>query len=94
MDRVQPFLKLEPHVDYRQKLRLDAKKGFFCQVTAANGTKCLGKSKGRLYPEMEPQAAKYLHSYFLHHNVVLSKLLNRLRVAIPPWLEAELSTTL
>lgn len=94
MDRVQPFLKLQPHVDYRQKLRFDAKKGFFCQVTAANGTKCLGKSKGRLYPEMEPQAAKYLHSYFLHHNVVLSKLLNRLRVAIPPWLEAELSTTL
>lgn len=90
MDKVQLFLKLEPYIDYRHKLRFDAKKGFFCQITAGNGTKCLGKGKGRSYPEMDQQAAKYLHGYFLHHNVVLSKLLNRLRVAIPQWLEAEL----
>ena len=92
MDKMQIFLKLEPYVDYKKKIRFDAKKGFFCQITQNNSTKCLGKSKGRVYPEMDPLARKYLHDYYLHHNVVLSKLLNRLRVPIPSWLESELST--
>lgn len=94
MDKVQIFLKLEPYIDYRKKIRFDGKKGFYCQITKNNSTKCLGKSKGRIYPEMDGQAKKYLHNYFLHQNVALSKLLNRLRMKTPQWLEFELSITL
>lgn len=94
MDKLQMFLKLEPYIDYSKMLRFDQKKGFYCQVTKGNSTKCLGKSKGRIYPEMDTLSRNYLHHYYLHHNVVLSKLLNRLRVRIPTWLELELSNNL
>ena len=92
MDHLQTFLKLEPHIDYRQKIRYDHHKGFFCLINpSTNGTKCLGKSKGRQYPKMNRLAWKYLHRYYWHHNLALSKLLNRLRINLPNWLVTELS---
>jgi len=33
--------------------RFDPKKGFWCQLLDGGKTKCLGKSKGRKYPEMD-----------------------------------------
>src|SRR5256885_10001091 len=39
MAKLQLFLKLEPVIDYRQKLRFDTRKGFFCPVTAMNTTR-------------------------------------------------------
>lgn len=33
--------------------RFDPKKGFWCQLLEGGKTKCLGKSKGRKYPEMD-----------------------------------------
>lgn len=33
--------------------RFDPKKGFWCQLVEGGKTKCLGKSKGRKYPEMD-----------------------------------------
>lgn len=101
MNRLQTFLKLETRINYRKLLRFEPKKGFFCLVStinndvnnnSSNTLKCLGKSKGRLYEEMDERARKYLHDYYLRHNVVLSKLLTRLRVSIPMWLQTELST--
>lgn len=47
--------------------RYDPRKGFFCQVINGDHTKCLGKSKGRRYPMMDAQSAKYLqvlYQYF------------------------------
>ena len=41
-------------------VRYDPKKGFFCQVINGDHTKCLGRSKGRHYPPMDTQSAKYL----------------------------------
>lgn len=35
--------------------RFDPKKGFWCQLLEGGKTKCLGKSKGRRYPEMDPE---------------------------------------
>ena len=49
--------------------RYDPRKGFFCQVINGDHTKCLGKSKGRRYPMMDVQSAKYLqvlYQYFLY----------------------------
>lgn len=44
--------------------RYDARKGFFCQVVNGDRTKCLGRSKGRHYPVMDSQSAKYLQVCF------------------------------
>lgn len=35
--------------------RFDPKKGFWCQLLEGGKTKCLGKSKGRKYPDMDPE---------------------------------------
>lgn len=60
MTDVQRFLKLLPTYDYAQHLRYDAKKGFFCQTVDQTRNKCLGKSKGKLYPPMDERSAKLL----------------------------------
>ncbi|XP_048485283.1 bifunctional heparan sulfate N-deacetylase/N-sulfotransferase [Plutella xylostella] len=91
MDAVQKFLKLE-HRDYRQLLKYDAKKGFFCQAVSKEKTKCLGKSKGRVYPPMEERSAKFLKRYYTPHNTALSKLLVRLGRPAPQWLKDDLSS--
>lgn len=91
MDKVQHFLKIEPYYNYSEHLRFDLKKGFFCQITQLNATKCLGKSKGRKYPSMDLRVEKYLRQYYLPQNVALSKLFVKLRLTIPSWLEDDLS---
>lgn len=40
-------------------LRFDPKKGFWCQLLEGGKTKCLGKSKGRRYPEMDPEVRTF-----------------------------------
>lgn len=92
MNKLQNFLKIEPFFDYELHLRFDSKKGFFCQVNHMNSTKCLGRSKGRLYPPMEERAHKFLQAFYLSHNIALSKLLTKLHHTIPGWLEQDLST--
>ncbi|KOB76040.1 putative heparan sulfate n-deacetylase/n-sulfotransferase, partial [Operophtera brumata] len=76
MNALQKFLKLTPHLDYNKLLK----------------TKCLGKSKGRVYPPMEERSAKFLKRYYTAHNTALSKLLVRLGRPVPQWLKDELSS--
>jgi heparan sulfate N-deacetylase/N-sulfotransferase NDST2 len=90
MDKVQMFLGNEPYIDYSNKLKYNAKKGFYCQVVKGDHTRCLGRSKGRTYPAMELRAEHFLRSYFRKYNVALSKLLGRVGQTIPDWLEEEL----
>uniref|UniRef100_T1JKB2 [heparan sulfate]-glucosamine N-sulfotransferase n=1 Tax=Strigamia maritima TaxID=126957 RepID=T1JKB2_STRMM len=90
MMKLQRFLKIKPFFDYASHLKYDPKKGFFCQVLKGDHTKCLGKGKGRQYPAMDPRAEKFLHTYYLSHNVALSKLLGRLQQQNPEWLQREL----
>ncbi|XP_032784405.2 bifunctional heparan sulfate N-deacetylase/N-sulfotransferase isoform X1 [Daphnia magna] len=91
MTKLQHFLKIRPIFDYSLHLRYDARKGFFCQVVNGDHTKCLGRSKGRHYPTMDSQSAKYLQSFYMTHNIALEKLLKRLGYPIPLWLEEDLS---
>ena len=70
--------------------RYNAKKGFYCQVINGSQYKCLGRSKGRVYPAMEVRAERFLRNYYLRYNVALSKLLERLSLQIPTWLREEL----
>lgn len=38
--------------------RFDPQKGFWCQLLEGGKTKCLGKSKGRKYPPMDPEVRR------------------------------------
>ena len=60
MNDLQRFLKIAPIMDYSNHLRYDPKKGFYCQVLNESRNKCLGKSKGRIYPEMDEKSTKIL----------------------------------
>ena len=91
MNRVQTFLGVEPFVDFREKIRFSPRKGFYCQVVNST-TKCLGRGKGRVYPDMDGQSAEYLNIIYRKHNIALSKLLTRLNVHVPEWLEEKLIT--
>ena len=71
--------------------RFDSKKGFFCQITSSDKTKCLGKSKGRAYEPMDAQSEALLRTFYRKPNVALSKLLLKLEQTVPEWLEKELS---
>ncbi len=70
--------------------RYNPKKGFYCQVVRGHHTQCLGRSKGRNYPNMEVRAEHFLKNYFRKYNVALSKMLSRLGQSVPDWLEEEL----
>ncbi len=45
--------------------RFDPKKGFWCQLLEGGKTKCLGKSKGRRYPDMDPEVQPFLRILLL-----------------------------
>lgn len=91
---LQKFLKITPLYDYSQHLKYDTKKGFFCPLTQTNHTKCLGRSKGRLYPPMDDKTMKLLQRYYQTHNTALVKLLKKLGSRpIPQWLKNDLSIT-
>nr|KAF6481204.1 N-deacetylase and N-sulfotransferase 4 [Molossus molossus] len=90
MDEVQRFLGVTPHYNYSEALTFDPQKGFWCQLLEGGKTKCLGKSKGRKYPPMDPESRAFLSGYYRAHNVELSKLLHRLGQPLPAWLRQEL----
>ncbi|KAJ8416113.1 hypothetical protein AAFF_G00381350 [Aldrovandia affinis] len=92
MDGVQKFLGVTPHFNYTQALIYDESKGFWCQKLDGGRAKCLGKSKGRKYPDMAPETRAYLTGHFREHNMDLLRLLSRLGQALPGWLREELQS--
>uniref|UniRef100_A0A8C1T0Y4 [heparan sulfate]-glucosamine N-sulfotransferase n=1 Tax=Cyprinus carpio TaxID=7962 RepID=A0A8C1T0Y4_CYPCA len=93
MDSIQRFLGVTPILNYTQALVFDEGKGFWCQRVEGGRPKCLGKSKGRKYPEMTPETRAFLTEYYQEHNLELLRLLNRLGQALPTWLREELQST-
>lgn len=55
MEGIQRFLGVTPIFNYTQALTYDESKGFWCQRVEGGRPKCLGKSKGRKYPDMTPE---------------------------------------
>ncbi|XP_077896102.1 bifunctional heparan sulfate N-deacetylase/N-sulfotransferase 2 isoform X5 [Ictidomys tridecemlineatus] len=90
MESIQKFLGITPFLNYTRTLRFDEDKGFWCQGLEGGKTRCLGKSKGRRYPDMDTESRLFLTDFFRNHNLELSKLLNRLGQAVPSWLQEEL----
>uniref|UniRef100_A0A8C6Y842 [heparan sulfate]-glucosamine N-sulfotransferase n=1 Tax=Naja naja TaxID=35670 RepID=A0A8C6Y842_NAJNA len=93
MDNIQRFLGITPPLNYTQALKYDDAKGFWCQLLDGGKTKCLGKSKGRKYPEMDSASRMFLADFYHEHNIELSKLLNTLRQPLPTWLREELQNS-
>ncbi|KAG5844199.1 hypothetical protein ANANG_G00159460 [Anguilla anguilla] len=90
MDKIQRFLGLVNTVNYQKILAFDPKKGFWCQLLDGGKTKCLGKSKGRKYPDMDSDSRAFLKEHYRDHNIELSKLLYRIGQPLPSWLREEL----
>uniref|UniRef100_A0A8C2A9V3 Bifunctional heparan sulfate N-deacetylase/N-sulfotransferase 1 n=1 Tax=Cyprinus carpio TaxID=7962 RepID=A0A8C2A9V3_CYPCA len=90
MQKIQTFLGLENQVDYHKILAFDPKKGFWCQLLDGGRTKCLGKSKGQRYPDMDKQSQVFLRSYYRDANIQLSKLLYKTAQVLPGWLREDL----
>ncbi|XP_033123011.1 bifunctional heparan sulfate N-deacetylase/N-sulfotransferase 4-like [Anneissia japonica] len=90
MSKVQHFLHIKKQYDYFTHLKYDNKKGFYCQLLNSGRTKCLGNSKGRVYPQMDRESQSYLSQYYLSHNKDLKALLMKLGYRIPHWLKEEL----
>ncbi|XP_037256457.1 bifunctional heparan sulfate N-deacetylase/N-sulfotransferase 2 [Falco biarmicus] len=93
MDSIQKFLGVTPLFNYTQALRFDEAKGFWCQLLDGGKTKCLGKSKGRKYPDMDSLSRLFLRDFYREHNIELSKLMNRLGQPLPTWLREELQNS-
>uniref|UniRef100_A0A8C1V9S6 Bifunctional heparan sulfate N-deacetylase/N-sulfotransferase 1 n=1 Tax=Cyprinus carpio TaxID=7962 RepID=A0A8C1V9S6_CYPCA len=90
MDKIQKFLGLTNTLNYHKILAFDPKKGFWCQLLDGGKTKCLGKSKGRRYPDMDIDSRTFLREYYHEHNIELSKLLYKMGQPLPSWLREEL----
>uniref|UniRef100_A0A8C1VLS4 Bifunctional heparan sulfate N-deacetylase/N-sulfotransferase 1 n=1 Tax=Cyprinus carpio TaxID=7962 RepID=A0A8C1VLS4_CYPCA len=90
MDKIQKFLGLTNTLNYHKILAFDPKKGFWCQLLDGGKTKCLGKSKGRRYPDMDVDSRTFLREYYHEHNIELSKLLYKMGQPLPSWLREEL----
>ncbi|KAG2462104.1 NDST2 sulfotransferase, partial [Polypterus senegalus] len=93
MEGIQRFLGITPLFNYTQALMFDEAKGFWCQRMENGRPKCLGKNKGRKYPEMDPESRTFLSHFYLEHNMDLLKLLDRLGQTLPVWLREELQNT-
>ncbi|XP_030630263.1 bifunctional heparan sulfate N-deacetylase/N-sulfotransferase 2 [Chanos chanos] len=90
MDGVQRFLGVSPYYNYTQALQFDEGKGFWCQRMDGGHTRCLGKGKGRKYPDMSPEARSFLSEFYREQNIQLLRLLKRLGQPLPVWLREEL----
>ncbi|MED6268641.1 Bifunctional heparan sulfate N-deacetylase/N-sulfotransferase 2, partial [Characodon lateralis] len=93
IEGIQRFLGVTPIFNYTQALMYDDGKGFWCQRVEGARSKCLGKSKGRKYPEMTSESRAFLTEYYRDHNMELVRLLNRLGQPLPSWLHQELQST-
>uniref|UniRef100_A0A8C7J0Y8 [heparan sulfate]-glucosamine N-sulfotransferase n=1 Tax=Oncorhynchus kisutch TaxID=8019 RepID=A0A8C7J0Y8_ONCKI len=93
MEGIQRFLGVTPIFNYTQALTYDESKGFWCQRVEGGRPKCLGKSKGRKYPDMTPESRAFLTEHYREHNMELLRLLNRLGQPLPAWLREELQSS-
>uniref|UniRef100_A0A6Q2YV18 [heparan sulfate]-glucosamine N-sulfotransferase n=1 Tax=Esox lucius TaxID=8010 RepID=A0A6Q2YV18_ESOLU len=93
MEGIQRFLGVTPIFNYTQALMYDESKGFWCQRVEGGRPKCLGKSKGRKYPDMMPETRAFLTEHYREHNMEMLRLLNRLGQPLPAWLREELQSS-
>ena len=87
MNKLQKFLPIQQFKDYRNVLRFDKKKNFFCTYFKLHKrVKCLGSSKGRKYIKLDLKSRSYLSNFYNKTNILLHRLLKKYSFQIPKWL--------
>lgn len=86
LNQLQKQLAIETRIDYKQILKFNKKKGFYC-VNYERKVKCLGQSKGRHYPAIDSNSKAYLTSYYNNSNKKFYDFLRRYSYNIPMWLK-------
>lgn len=86
LKRLQLSLGIKNIFNYSNHIKFDAKKGFFCKIGNTGHSKCLGKGKGREYPEMSEKSRMSLKQYYKESNKKLVKIFENLRRPLPSWL--------
>ncbi|XP_067935741.1 bifunctional heparan sulfate N-deacetylase/N-sulfotransferase 4-like [Watersipora subatra] len=89
MSDVQDFINVDTKIDYGNLLRFDKEKGFYCIVISNTKSKCLGSGKGRskYYADVDSETKEHLERVFAVPNSYLKRLLIKLGVPIPSWIE-------
>ena len=75
MTKIEEFLGFK-HIFTRDNFQFNETKGFYCYKTAKR-EKCLGESKGRAHPEVDPIVIKKLRQFFKLFNELFFELVGR-----------------
>jgi hypothetical protein len=90
MQKLQDFMSLknQDKIDYRSILKYHTKINNFC-LYLNKRLKCLGKSKGRVYEQMDAKSSDYLNEFYRRPNFEFYKLLTKYKrnSFIPKWLQ-------
>ncbi|KAK7099682.1 heparan sulfate glucosamine 3-O-sulfotransferase 5-like [Littorina saxatilis] len=76
IERIEDFLGVERRVNY-DLLYYNQTRGFYCMRKNATVQKCLGASKGRKHPDIEPSVIRKLNRFFEPHNKQLFDLIRQ-----------------
>jgi heparan sulfate N-deacetylase/N-sulfotransferase NDST2 len=77
LNELQTFLNVDYYLDYKNLLKYNKRKGFFC-VKTSSVVKCLGSSKGKKYPKLDDLSQGYLNHFYNESNKKFHTLLKRL----------------
>lgn len=92
LKRLQVSLGVKNILNYSEHVRFNAKKGFYCKIGGSGKLDCLGKGKGRDYPEMSAKSRVYLEAYYRESNEKLANILKRMKKPFPDWLQEYIDT--
>ncbi|XP_046366422.1 heparan sulfate glucosamine 3-O-sulfotransferase 5-like [Haliotis rufescens] len=76
ISQIENFLGIENRITYNT-LYFNRTRGFYCMRFNKTAEKCLGASKGRKHPDLEPSVIKKMKKFFRPHNERLFRILKR-----------------
>ena len=89
LNNLQTFLPIEKYFNFKNVIRFDKKKKFFCAFSREIQSvkiKCLGSSKGRKYPRLDFNSRDYLEKFYNKTNKSFFKFLKKYSYQVPKWL--------
>jgi hypothetical protein len=95
LNNLQKYLHIkESHrLEYKNILRYNRNKKFFCYLQKNGRDKCLGASKGRRYEKIDEESKKILSEYYSAWNRKLRELLRFYNYRVPKWLGNQFNKT-
>ena len=74
--KVERFLGLDHRITY-DSVYFNQTRGFYCYRVNRTMERCLGASKGRKHPDIDPVVVKKLNKFFKPHNERLFRMISR-----------------